>query len=443
MGEMDRRGIKLIITVDNGVSSHAAVDRANVLGIDVIVTDHHQITQRLPKACAVINPHRRDSQYPFKEISGAGVAFKFMMGMRKALRESGYFKGGNGPHLKQYVDLVALATVCDVVPLLDENRYFVKEGLKTLAHTRQVGLAALIKVCGIAGRTPTVTDLGFRLGPRLNACGRLEGADLGVTLLTTTDPKQAEKIAQELDRLNQERQAVEKDIVQAVFEQIEKSANLRTTLGLVVFDPDWHEGVVGIVASRVVEKYRRPTFVLSRAENGFVKGSGRSVSSVNLIHAVAQCSDLLEKYGGHEMAAGISLKEENLKAFTNAFDQAVKRQMSFEDLKSVVPVDDVLETSQINEDLMKELSLLEPYGLGNPRPVFVSGELAVRSKRVVGQNHLKMFVGDAYKAFDAIAFDQGDRLDALGTTTRLLFQLEKNSYQNVERIQMNVRGIVE
>lgn len=442
MDEMDKRGIKLIITVDNGVSSHAAIGRANELGIDVIVTDHHQITQSLPLACAVINPHRRDSQYPFKEISGAGVAFKFMMGLRKALREAGFFKEGNGPHLKQYVDLVALATVCDVVPLLDENRYFVKEGLRLLSMTQNVGLKALAQVADIHGRTPTVTDLGFRLGPRLNACGRMEDADLGVQLLTTTDVKQASEIAQTLDRLNQERQAVEKTIVGAVFQKIEHDVDLQTTLGLVVYNPEWHEGVVGIVASRVVEKYRRPTFVLSRAENGLIKGSGRSVSSVSLIHAVAQCSDLLEKFGGHEMAAGVSLKEENLPAFVSAFDQAVKRQMSFDDLKSVIRVDDILEPHQISEELMAELQKLEPYGLGNARPVFVSGELAVRSKRVVGQSHLKMFVGDSNQAFEAIAFDQGDRLENIGSTTRLLFQLEKNVYQNVERIQLNVKGII-
>lgn len=435
------RGIKLIITVDNGIMAHAEVGMAQKMGMDVIVTDHHQVGDALPEAVAVVNPQRKDCAYPFKGICGAGVAFKLIIALRKKLRDAGFFKNREEPNLKNALDLLSIATVCDMVPLKDENRYFVKEGLKLLPHTQKPGLRALMEVCALKNKV-TPSDLGFRIGPRINACGRLEDAALGVNLLTAEHFEQGLSSAKILNDLNIERRSIELGIVKDAIQKIASEIDLTNTLGLVLFQADWHMGVVGIVASRVVEEFGRPVFVLTEAEEGIVKGSGRSVSQVNLIQALRDSSQYLIKFGGHEAAAGVTLKKSNLQDFTHAFDDAVKKQMSFSDLARVISADDTLSMQDINKKLLDELEQLEPHGMGNPRPVFVSANLQVVSKRVVGRDHLKLTLGDGHHHVDAIAFGKASAMDGLGDQVGVLYQVEYNIFNDIKRIQMIVKEFV-
>jgi single-stranded-DNA-specific exonuclease len=440
--ELANKGVNLIITVDNGINSNEAVAYAEQLGVDVVITDHHQVGEFLPQANAVVNPQRKDCSYPFKGLCGAGVVFKVVMALRQHLREQEFFKTKQEPNVKQYLDLLCLATVCDVVPLIDENRYFVKEGLKQLSNTQRAGIKALIRVCSIRNEQLTTTDVGYRLGPRINACGRLKNADMGVYMLTTQDDVEATKQATLLDYLNRERQGIETKILDDVFSRIESEIDLDRKLGIVMYSPEWHVGVVGIVASRVVEKYGRPVFVLTRDENGFVKGSGRSIPMVNLIKALNDCSELLIKYGGHAAAAGVTLEESNVDSFIQAFDVAVKKQMDLKDTKPVIMVDDNLTHEDIDWKLARELATLEPHGVGNAKPVFVLDNLSIKSKKLVGKDHLKLSVKKGEQQLDAIAFGKGAVIKDLTDQVSLICGLEINRFRDRESIQLLVKEIV-
>lgn len=434
---LKERGATLIVTVDNGITAHAAALTARSLGIDLIITDHHQVAETLPQAIAVVNPQRADCPYPFKGISGAGVAFKLMTALRQRLRADGYFENRPEPNLKRHLDLLCVATVCDCVPLLGENRLFVKMGLAELSRTRKPGLRALIKVSQLRVEA-SAADLGFRLGPRINACGRLEDASLGVKLLTTTDAAEAEELAQALDRLNQERQGIERDITERILKRVHADGADQGARGVVIYEPEAHLGVVGIVASRVAERLLRPVFVLCRAEDGLIKGSGRSVGGVSLIQALRACAPVLQRFGGHEAAAGVTLKEADVPAFAHAFDLAVAQQVAGSEATPTVWVDDVVRLADIDEHLLKELEMIEPCGMGNARPIFMAKDLPVRSKRIVGEDHLKLQVGDT-RRFDAIAFKQANHFENIKEKISALFGLEINSFQNRERIQLVVK----
>ena len=421
--------------------AHEPILKAKELGIDVVVTDHHTVGETLPEAVAIVNPQRKDCTYPFKGICGAGVAFKLLLAIRMNLRNLGFFENRTEPNLKLYLDLLAIATVCDVVPLKDENRYIVQEGLKVLAQTKRAGLRALLNTCGI-GDQVTASDLGFRLGPRINACGRLHDASIGVALLIEDNPEKAHAMAQELSALNQERRNIELGIVNETITQIEETVDLDKTLGLVLFHPEWHLGVVGIVASRITERFKRPTFVLTRGEDGLLKGSGRSISNVSLIDALNACSTYLEKFGGHEAAAGMTIKEEHLEKFENDFDQEVKKQMGFSDLKNFVSIDVDLSSEEISDHLFEELKCLEPHGMGNKRPVFVSTNCQVISKKVVGSDHLKLTVLCGGREISAIAFKRAGDLAEMDNIRGMVFGIEANHFRGVETMQLVVKEFI-
>lgn len=431
-------GTKLIVTVDNGITAIAEASYAHSLGLELIVTDHHKVGFEIPQAVAVVDPQRPDCAYPFKGICGAGVAFKFMAALRSFLRARGDFTTREEPNLKRYFDLLCIPTVCDVVPLVDENRFFVKEGLRHLGHTKRAGLKALLKVCQLAGKDISAYDLGFKLGPRINACGRLVDASLGVRMLTSDSETEASVIARELDRLNQERRDIEKSITEEAFARIERMGR-QDALGVAIYEASWHVGVVGIVASRLVEKLNRPVFVLARAENGLVKGSGRSVPGVNLVAALNECAECLVIYGGHEAAAGVTLEEANVAEFSRLFDAAVKKQLSPAELVKTTWVDAELKLSEIDERFVRELERLEPFGMGNAKPVFVAQGLEVAAKRIVGQNHLKLKIAGDDSVFDAIAFNKSGAYDGLSDRTGLLFGVELNEFNNAENIQLVVK----
>lgn len=425
----------LIITVDNGIMAHEAITHANHLGLTVIVTDHHQVGDTLPPAFAVINPQRPDCPYPFKGICGAGVTFKLILALRQRLREKGFFAQRPEPNLKNYLDLLAIPTVCDVVPLIDENRYFVKEGLKHLMRTKRPGLRALLEVSGIKNKI-TATDLGFRIGPRLNACGRLEDASLGVKLLIAQNFDEAKKSASLLDQLNTERKNIEAEITQTAHAKINTNPEQKS---LVVFDADWHLGVVGIVASRLVDRYFKPSFVLCRTEEGIIKGSGRSIPGVDLVKALQDCRDVLTAFGGHEAAAGVTLTEENIPLFQKKFEEAIAKQIQNDNQQKKIWVDSPLTLTEINFKLLHELEQLEPFGMGNPKPVFVSEEVTVSNKRIVGNKHVKLKLHQDQIEIAAIAFNKGEHFEKLQGKIGLLFGLDVNHFNGSDEIQMVVR----
>lgn len=436
--KLKESGVDLIVTVDNGTMAHSAVDYANQIGLDVIITDHHKVGETLPQAYAVVNPQRHDCAYPFKGLCGAGVAFKLLMALRQTLRHEGYFQNRVEPHLKSYFDLVCLSTICDVVPLIDENRLFVKEGLKALQHTTRLGLRALKAVCAIDRSEVTVSDVGFKMGPRLNAAGRLDDASHGVRLLISQNIHEAKGYAEELDRLNSERREIESQILDEAMSMV--SAKTELPRGLVVFSPDWHVGVVGIVASRLVEKWHRPVFVLCQTESGEVKGSGRSYGNVNLVKALEACAPLLSKYGGHEAAAGVTLELCNLELFQKQFAEAVELiwpqgLVSGRDLC----VDAILNGDEMNCSLMDDLEKLAPFGMGNPSPLFLAEDLSVVSKNIVAEKHLKLKLRGNSNLVDAIAFQKAGEFSLITDKVSPFFHLERHHFRGQDSLQLVVR----
>lgn len=441
---LKKQGVRVIVTVDNGIMAHAAIAYARAQSLDVIVTDHHHVGETLPDAVAIVNPQRADCAYPFKGICGAGVAFKLMVALRQHLRQNGFFKTEASPprvepNLKSYFDLLCIPTVCDVVPLVDENRIFVKEGLKHLMNTKRLGLKALLTVCGLDDRAVTASDLGFKLGPRINACGRLEDASLGVRLLVSRDAAEALMLAKRLDALNLERRELERDMTDQAFAKIQANGDWQNKLGLVLFEPDWHIGVVGIVASRLAEKTKRPVIVLAMAENGLVKGSGRTASGVSLIAALTACADVLTAFGGHEAAAGVTLTSERIADFTRVFDEAVQKQITPTALTKPLWVDDELNAMQIDDALIDELSVLEPHGSANAKPLFVLRDGCVVSQRVVGENHLKLTLKAGDKIFDAIAFNTASLPTQATQNLGVVFGIEHNHFRGEKKLQLIVK----
>lgn len=435
------QGVGLIVTVDNGIQAHREIEQAQNLGMDVIVTDHHEVGETLPVACAVVNPQRKDCAYPFKGICGAGVAFKLLLGLRAVLRDKGFFKNKPLPNLKRHLDLLAIATVCDVVPLVGENRYFVKEGLSQLKNTAKVGLQKLLAVSGLSGEV-SASDLGFRIGPRINACGRLKEASLGLSLLLEEDGVAALAKANELSALNEERRQIEADIVQEAIKNVEETVDLANSSALVVSDPRWHLGVVGIVAARLAERFKRPAFVLTQVEEGVLKGSGRSVPGISLILALRQTSNCLLGFGGHEAAAGLSLRACELDKFRRCFAEAVKAQRPQVPGQGKIEVDADLTTETISPRFLQELKSLEPHGRGNASPLFVLRGLGITEKRIVGENHLKLKLKHENQAFDAIAFKKSQLYPELTTPCSAILGLETNIYRGVEGWQMVIKEFV-
>ena len=426
-------GASLIITVDCGITAIETVEAAKAAGIAVIITDHHLPGAALPPADVVINPQRADDNSGLKMLCGTGVAFKLVQALVPALG----LPANLAFHL---LDLVALATVADLVPLVGENRVLVKHGLKLLSSPRWPGLASLLRVTGLAGKEIRAHHLGFLLGPRLNAAGRVGDAADGLRLLLTDDPAEADRLAGKLEMLNTERQALDQEMLVQALEQVEQ-IDLDHAAGLVLAGEGWHPGVVGIVASRVVERYGRPTFVVA-LDGDIGKGSGRSISRFNLHDALHQCGHLLERFGGHHMAAGLTVLRAQLPAFRERFVEVAGTQLHPEDLGPEQRVDLVLGLAELSMDLEKLCRYLEPCGMGNPGPVF--GVRAVRfgDRRIVGNGHLKGMLLRDGSAIAAIGFEWADRVPWLGDQpVDIAFRLECNEYMGNESLQARIVGI--
>jgi single-stranded-DNA-specific exonuclease len=434
--ELGERGARLVITADCGAAAHAEIAEAARLGLDLIVCDHHQNPAVRPPALAVLNPVVNDAGFPFSGLSAAGVVFYLLMGTRMLLRET----GGVVPDLRRYLDLAALGTVADLVPLLEENRVLVKYGLREIARSRRPGLQALLEVGGV--EEVTVDSLGFRLGPRLNASGRLADATRAVELLTSGDLSAARPLASELDRQNSERRVIEAAIVEEAEQMIAAMEDRDRRRSFVLASEGWHAGVIGIVASRVVERHFRPVVLLA-IEGDVARGSARGVPSVHLFETLRRCGDLLDRYGGHRMAAGLTVRVERLGEFVDRFEDAIAAATTSAGFVRELFVDARLDLEELGAETMEDIAKLEPFGQGNPRPLFLAEGLEVISSRIVGERHLKLAVrrGSGRRIFDAIAFGRAEEQPATGTSVDLLFSPELSRWDGYERFQLIVKDL--
>ena len=427
-----RRGARLLITVDCGITGVEEVDFANSLGMDVVITDHHECKETLPRAAAVVDPHRPDCPYPFKHLAGCGVALKLALALGGPDREEALFA--------RYCTLAAIGTVADVMQMSGENRTIVSRGLAAIEHSDFIGLHALLKEAGLTGREITSVQIGFVLAPRINAAGRMGAADKAAELLLCTDPEEADRMARELCALNRERQNVEQTIYSQAEEMIARLPD-RDRSALVLESSRWHQGVVGIVASRLSEKYSRPSFMIHL--NGATgKGSCRSWGGFNLFAALESCKDLLLGFGGHELAAGFTIEEGNIPAFRERMNDYARSFRGGEAPVSVLDVDvAITHPSAVTLEELEALSALEPYGSGNARPVFcLLGATLLRTQNVGQNRHLKLRLGKGSAQFDGIFFSTvaedcgckaGDRVDAA-------FYLQVNEFRGSRTVQLQM-----
>lgn len=442
------RNPDLIITVDNGISSHAGVERAKELGIDVIITDHHLPGQTLPDAYTIVNPNQPGDTFPAKNLAGVGVIFYVMLALRAHLKEEGWFaqRAIATPNMGKYLDLVALGTIADVVPFDKNNRILVQQGLNRIRAGKMCrGIAALLQVSGRRAEHLKAADLGFAVGPRLNAAGRLDDMSLGISCLLADDKAQALQMAQELDGLNKERRVIEAKMQRDAFEAIDELALGQRELpfGLCVYEPHWHQGVVGLVASRVKEKWHRPVIAFAKEQDGTLKGSARSVPGLHIrdvLESIAvQHPELISKFGGHAMAAGLSLSADGYRKFADLFAKAVEARMDAAQLQGKYETDGELGSNDLTLVTAEMLFDAGPWGQGFPEPVF-DGVFKLVSQRVVGGKHLKMVfqAPDAEHYLDAIKFsaDLDEWPDYSCDSVRVIYRLDINEFNGRRRLQL-------
>lgn len=444
----------LIVTVDNGIASVAGVAAARARGIDVLVTDHHLAADTLPNANVIVNPNAPGDAFPSKALAGVGVVFYVLIALRGELRARGWFtrRGLAEPGLAQYLDLVALGTVADLVPLDGNNRILVAQGLKRMRAGRCApGIAALARLGGrdIARLTPA--DLGFAIAPRLNAAGRLDDMSLGIECLLADDPERALTFAARLDELNRERREIEvgmrEEALQLAEPLLAPSGADSTPLGLCLFEESWHQGVIGLVAGRVKDHAHRPTIAFARADEHYLKGSARSIPGLNIRDALAAVDarhpGMIAKFGGHAMAAGLTLAADGYADFAAAFDAEVRRELGGGDPVRVVLTDGDVTADEMTLEIAERLRLEGPWGQGFPEPLF-DGEFAIAARRIVGERHLRLRLqadGGA-RAVDAIAFNTlGENLDGCDRV-RAVYRLDVNDYRGVRSLQLIVEHLL-
>src|SRR5450830_1484318 len=427
----------IIVTVDNGIASIEGVAAAKERGIDVVVTDHHLPGDRLPDARVIVNPNQPDCGFPSKNLAGVGVMFYVLLALRAELRKRGVFDAQSQPKLDSLLDLVALGTVADVVRLDPNNRILVAQGLKRMRAGRMhAGVAALFRVAGREPRSASPFDLGFALGPRLNAAGRLQDMSLGIECLITDDEGRAWALAQQLNEINLKRREIEAEMQDAALLHLDafEPANSST---ISVFDASWHQGVIGIVASRLKEKFFRPTITFAPGPEGFIKGSGRSIPGFHLRDALDLVSkrapSLIDKFGGHAMAAGLTIRADAFEAFSQAFEAVGQAWLSQQQLERVVETDGPLEDAYYTTAFI-ELMDGQVWGQGFAPPVFCD-EFRVVSQRILKERHLKLLLEKNGVRFDAIWFGH---TDALGERTRVAFRLDANEYNGTTKVQLMV-----
>jgi single-stranded-DNA-specific exonuclease len=428
-------GFTVLLSVDTGIREHDVVARAQELGIDCIITDHHLPKESLPAAHALLNPHRQDCAYPDKNLAGVGVAFKLVQGLLgERMSEA---------TLRSYLKIVAIGTIADVVPLTGENRVIASLGLEGLRQPSQPGISALLDVAGLNGRAPSAGDVGFRIAPRMNAAGRMEDARSVIELLRTSDPVKARQIARHLDALNSERQHAEESILHEIEKIVESRPDINDRYSLVFAGAGWHRGVIGIVAQRVVERHYRPTLVIG-VEDGTGQGSGRSIANFHLLNALTDSKDIFDRFGGHAAAAGFTLPSKRIGELQERFEAYARSTLAPQDLVPLLRVDAEIGLDQVDWPLFEHLKRMEPFGMGNPTPVLVARRLRlIYPPRVLSEKHLKIRIGSGPKHFDAIGWRKGEhaKLLSTGDSVDLAFTLDENTYQGTSSLQMVIKDL--
>ena len=440
------KGAQLLMTVDNGISSISGVAYAKDKGLKVLVTDHHLPAEQVPVADAIVNPNQAGCHFPSKNLAGVGVAFYLMLALRAFLSDKGRFVNSKAPNLALLLDIVALGTVADVVVLDTNNRILVQQGLARIrAGVCRVGISALIRVAKRNQRQLVASDLGFSLGPRLNAAGRLDEMSHGVELLLCDDAEQANILASELDALNQSRREIEQSMQEEALKTLHSLHidEAQVPHAICLFDPQWHQGVIGLVASRIKEAYYRPTFVFAKAGDGEIKASARSIPGVHIRDMLdlvdKKIPDVILKFGGHAMAAGLSLKEKDFKLFAETLNKVLEEQIASELLDNLMLSDGQLNAQQFNLEQAQELRDAGPWGQGFPAPLF-DGSFKLLQQRLVGEKHLKMVLQLDDRAIDAIAFNVDIKRwpDPSVKSVYCTYRLDINEFRGKRTVQMLV-----
>ena len=430
-------GTGLIITVDCGISNGEEIAFARTLGMNVVVTDHHQAPLGFGADWPVINPHQAGCPFQFKDLAGVGLAFFLAVALRAGLRERGWFEAKPEPDLRDYLDLVALGTVADRVPLLGQNRMLVNCGIDIMARSRWPGINAMMEVANTGTSNITADDLAFRLAPRLNAPGRMDDPEIGLKILTVKEPQLARDLALRLDVANNQRQSAERGILESIEGMIKTTDEIKRSKTLIFAGEDWHKGVLGIVASRLVEKYHRPSFVFNMHDSMAV-GSGRSIDGFNLYKALGQLSHLFEKFGGHAHAAGFTLKTYNLDILKRELEDLAKDTFGDVDMVPAIEVDAEISLNDITPEMISQIKALSPFGEGNPEPLFCARSLEVLGSRIVGERHLKLRVRQKELSFDAIGFGLAEKYPLDGKIINMVFSPEFNRWEGYDRIQLRI-----
>ncbi|MBM7569551.1 single-stranded-DNA-specific exonuclease RecJ [Aquibacillus albus] len=427
--EASKQGFQLIITVDTGIAAVHEAEIAKDLGIDLIITDHHEVQEKVPDAFAIVHPKCSPS-YPFKELAGVGVAFKF------AHQLLGYFP-------KHLLDLVVIGTIADLVPLLDENRVLAYDGLKAISATNRFGIKALMKQCNMEGPV-TEEDIGFLIGPRINAVGRLQDANVAVDLLLTKDPEEAKELAAFVQQLNQERQKVVSNITKEAEEIVEKEAEMNKNV-IVVAKEGWNEGVLGIVASKLIQRYQRPTVVLSiNPEKGYAKGSARSIDAFDLFSNCMTIRDTFVHFGGHAQAAGMTLHQADISVLRTQLNQLASEQLTDEDYKQVLTIDEMVTIDELSLSLIKEIEKLAPFGMGNPKPLFHVKSTPTEIRQLGSQqNHLKLSFEQQTTKLDCIGFGMGELFPIIGPHSEIdaVGELQINEWNGKQKLQLLLKDL--
>ncbi|MGE5218392.1 MAG: single-stranded-DNA-specific exonuclease RecJ [Chloroflexota bacterium] len=434
---LKQRGVDLVITIDCGISNAAEVQAAAEMGLDLVVVDHHQPPDGLPPAVAVINPHRKDCSFPDKGLCAAGLAFYLVIGLRARLREAGWFKNSTDPDIRRHLDIVTLGTIADMVPLKGVNRTLIRRGLAELTVSQRPGVVALKQVSNIGPGDVSAGQVGFRLGPRINAAGRIDYGIKIVELLTTDSPEVASRIALELEDHNSIRRTIETKVLDQAQAQAQAILARGDRSSLVLAGKGWHPGVLGIVASRIVEKYYRPTVIISFVD-GAGKGSARSIRGFHMVEGFRRCAQHLGKFGGHEYAGGLSIKPEQLEDFTDAFETVARQILTEEDLVPLLEADASLAFSDIGLPLARELEFLEPYGIGNPEPLFMTTGVEVCERKIFAAG-VRYRLRQGGRMLSAVIFGVGDDFPGKpGESIDIAYRLTTNEWNGTTNVELKI-----
>jgi single-stranded-DNA-specific exonuclease len=440
MAELKQQGTRLVISVDCGSSDHETVRFAGELGLEVIVTDHHQLPEAPPDPFAFVNPKRLADGNDLRHLAGVGVAFYLVSALRAGFRRSGRWDQDNQPNLKRYLDWVALGTLADAAPLTPANRILAAAGLGVLSETPGPGIRALKEVCGLGGSQVSAWDVLFRLGPRLNAAGRLSGADLALRLLLAEDLEEARALAVELDELNRRRQTLEEQLLAEALAQIEADEQIAHRRALVLASPAWHKGLLGLAAAKLAERFARPAILLTRGGHGW-EGSGRSPAGIDLYQALHSCRAHLRRFGGHQLAAGLSLAVQQLGSFHAALEEALSQIDGVPQPPREADTGAHLE--EITPAFVSCLQLLGPFGEGNPEPIFCCEDFRVESLQVLKGRHLRMRLAQGHARLGAIGFDLATPDKPAPSLKRLFFSPAWNSWRGERRLELQIHDYEE